>query len=779
MTRPTIPAQGLRGVALREAAPNYKSILNRLSAKIDEKINSGGVPGERKWSSIEALYADSVVIYLDGRYFSYPYTATDLDVTLGDPQEVVESFTAALRESAPMRMVEAEGTPAGQAWEVTIIQAGTSLNGVYYSDAVLRESAPLFDGARIFVKSDIEHIKGSANAKDVRQLVGWVEAPRFVEGAAADTGRTVATIRLPGLPEETRNLLVEATKAGRNDLVGLSIDATGAASMRLVEGKKVRAAKSITRVDSVDLIVEPGAGGRLVRLVEAAPAPISPSEVSMREKLLQQLKEKAPAAYAKIDVNTATDDEVITAYREAFVQTHTTTTAPSSPLATSNAGGDGAADVLEQVRMIEARMQARSIIGASTLPDAAKDKLLTDFTTRARFTEADVKAAIEGERTYLARFVESGRVNLSGLSVDIQVEDRSQKMAEMLDAFFDPAHKDHRAVGSFKEAYIEFTGDRQVTGQYANCDKARLRESAGANFREALDSTSWADALGNSITRRMQVVYAGETDLQNWRKVASVGRLSDFRTQERVRIGGYGNLPAVAEGGAYAALGSPSDDKATYAASKRGGLETVTREMILNDDVNAIRRIPVELALAAGNTLYEFVFDFYRTNPVIWDTVALYHGTHANLFTAALDAAQFATHRLAMVKQTRAGSAKRMGLTPATVLVSFENQETAYNLFVRNQNLDKTFVQTINPEVIVVPYWTDANDWCTVADKNKFPVLEIGFLNGQEDPELFVQDMPNVGSMFSNDKLTYKIRHEYGGVVLVDGEKGTTKAVVA
>jgi hypothetical protein len=50
------------------------------------------------------------------------------------------------------------------------------------------------------------------------------------------------------------------------------------------------------------------------------------------------------------------------------------------------------------------------------------------------------------------------------------------------------------------------------------------------------------------------------------------------------------------------------------------------------------------------------------------------------------------------------------------------------------------------------------------------PVLEVGFLDGQEEPELFVQDQPNGGSMFSNDKLTYKIRHIYGGTVLVDGE---------
>ncbi|UCV08464.1 hypothetical protein [Dechloromonas denitrificans] len=360
---------------------------------------------------------------------------------------------------------------------------------------------------------------------------------------------------------------------------------------------------------------------------------------------------------------------------------------------------------------------------------------------------------------------------------NIRVEDRSVKVGEMLDAFFDPAHKNHRGVQSFKEAYIEITGDRYVTGRLANCDRARIRESMG-RFAEALDSTSWADALGNSISRRMQAVYEGQTNLQAWRRVATVGRVSNFRTQERFRIGGYGNLPIVAENGAYSALNSPSDDKASYAIAKRGGTETVTREMILNDDANTIRRIPIELALAAGNTLYEFVFDFFRTNPVIYDGVELYHATHGNLFSAALDATAFAAHRLGMVNQVRAGSGKRLGVGPAVALVPFELQEQAYNLFVRNQNLDKTYVQSINPEVIPVSYWTDANDWVTVADPMVLPVLEISFLNGQEDPELLTQDMPNVGSMFSNDRLTYKIRHEYGGTVLVDGEKGTTKAVV-
>ena len=775
MSQTTIPAQGLVGhEALREAAaqPDLRAVMDLVRAAIVTALNLANPSNQNKWFDVEAFYADRMVIELDGRCWSYPYTIAGTAVTLADPQEVVETY-APIKEAADLRLVEAAGTAAGVTWEADIIRAGLAKASKYfYSDALLRESAPLFDGARIFIKGDVEHLRGAG--KDVRQLVGWVETPRFIEGAAnaPDTGRIVATVQLPGLPEETRTLFVEAAKAGRTGLVGLSIDVFGKSKREQRGGKPVLAATKFSKINSVDLIVEPGAGGGLVRLVEAAdPNHQEDAEMALKERMLEAIKAKNPAKAATIDLATISDEELETAYREAV--------AAPAPAAPPPKKGEGNFATLDDLRMIEARATARVKIAESTLPLAAKDKLRAGFETRERFTEADIDAAITGEREYLARFTESGHVRMGGLVGDISVEDRTVKMADMLDAFFDPAHKNHRDVGSFREAYIEFTGDRMITGRLADCDRSRMREAGGTNFREALDSTSWADALGNSITRRMQAVYLGETDLQAWRKVATLGRANDFRTQERFRVGGYGNLPTVAEGAAYAALTSPGDDKATYAATKRGGLETVTREMIMNDDVNTISRIPLELALAAGNTLYEFVFDFFSTNPTIYDGVALYHATHGNLFATALSAAQFSAHRLAMLKQTRAGSAKRLGVAPAFALVPFEQEETAFDLFHRDTNLDPTFVQSLKPQVIGVSYWTDANDWVTVASPTRLPVVEISFVNGQEEPELFVQDMPNVGSMFSNDKLTYKIRHEYGGAVLVDGEKGTTKAVVA
>lgn len=670
---------------------------------------------------------------------------------------------------------------------VTLISAGGSGNGNFYGDAALREAVPLFEGVRVFAKSDAEHISGKG--KDVRNLIGGVYGVSFVEGKTADTGALVGTFKPIDPADAVVVKMTEAVKRGMQGLMGLSIDAVARTKVRTQGGQKFREATKFTKVNSVDLIVEPGAGGGLDRLTEAAAdqnPPVTSGDDAMKKRLYEAIKAKDAARAAAINLDTIADEELMQIY-EAVVGTLATAGGGAGAAGTTRVAeaqgrndDDNAPVTRAELQMLELRTRAAGKIAASKLPQVARDKLAGQFAASARFTEADVDKAITDEAAYLARFTESGAVRVPVFGAgSIAVGDRSVQIKDMLDAFFDPTHKDHRAVHSFKECYIEVTGDRMVTGQLRNCDMTRLAESLGADFREAIDSTTFGNALGTSITRRMQAIYIGMVELDAWRKVATTTPVNDFRTQERTRIGGYGNLPAVAQSGSYDPLTSPGDGKATYAVTKRGGTESVTLETIINDDVQAIRRIPLELALAAKNTLYEFVFDFYRTNPAIHDTVALYHATHANLFTAALSASEFAAHRLAMLKQTRAGSAKRLATGPKSVLVPYELQETAYNLFVRNQNLDKTFVQTINPEVIPVSYWTDASDWCTVADPNVLAVVEIGFLQGKEEPELFVQDMPNVGSMFSNDKLTYKIRHIYGGNVLVDGEKATTKAVVA
>jgi len=737
--------------------------------------------------------------------------------------------------------------------EVTLIRAGISGNRNFYPDATLREATRLFEGVRVFVKSDDEHTAGKGKA--VQNLIGGIYGVRFAEGQGADSGALIGTFRPIDPSDAVVTKMTEAVKRGMANLMGLSIDAVAKTTTRMQGTTRLREASRFTKVNSVDLIVEPGAGGRLDRLTEAAadiaPAPVpapaassssTPATTALqpipptgdpmplwKQRLLEAIKSKDAAKHAAINVDTIGDDDLVRLHESicgepaaAPAAAKAPAPAPASAPATSapstapapapapapaapaashaadptaqrmvesqgSENEDDAPVTRAEMAMIALRQKAASRIAATKLPQIAKDKLQARIDSLSRFTEAELEAAISEESAYLARLTESGSVRVPSFGTPshgsgrIEVVDRSVVVTDMLNAFFDPMHKDHRRVHSFRECYVEITGDRNVTGELRHCDASRLRESLGTDdgaFRESILSSTFANALGDAITRRMQAIYIGMTELDDWKRVCTWGPVNDFRTQHRIRIGGYSNLPTVAQGASYTALSSPGDEEATYAVAKRGGTEDVTLEAITNDDVQAIRRIPQELALSAKNTLYEFVFDFFRTNPVIYDAVTLFHASHNNLFVAPFSAAEVSAHRLAMLKQNRFGSGKRLVTAPRSLLVPFELQEAAINLFNRNTNLDKTFQQTLNMDVIAPSYWTDANDWCTLADPARLPVLEIGFLAGREEPELFVQDQANVGSLFSNDKVTYKIRHIYGGNVLVDGFKGVTKAVV-
>jgi hypothetical protein len=766
-------AAGLEITKLREAAATELYAIIEL---VRRALSVSMYPmAPNTYFELYAIYPDRAIVRDGGRLYAFTYAIdANNQITVGGKGEVIESYTpVTMTESAPSDAFIEAVNEEGSVWDVTVIRSGLSLNSRYYPDKVLREAAPLFEGARVFVKSDADHTKGAG--KDVRNIAGWITGVKFTEGKSVDSGRLVGQLHLSAAVAGIRTLVADAWKRGKRDLVGLSIDAEGKATSVMREGKRVVEAQRITKVSSVDLIVEPGAGGQLIRMVESFNQ--EEQDMKLRKNMLDTIQTKAPAAYAKINAETITDDELLVQYTEALAKPETPATgAAPGAAAAAVAVAAGQPATLEQindaVRMVEARGYARATVMSCTLPQAAKEKLAAEFAAKERFTEADVDARIKGEREYLARFTESGRVTLD-LGDDVTVESRRKKIDQMMDDFF--AQTPGKPLMSFKECYIEITGDRRVSGRLDDCDRAKLRE-ASSDFRESLDSGSFTNVLGNSITRRMLNDYRTDDVYSVWRPIVSRVPLSDFRTQERTRYGGYGDLPIVAESDPYTELGSPTDEKATYAAGKRGGTESVTLEMIKNDDVGAISRIPVKLSRAAKRTLAKFVFDFIRTNPNIYDGQAWFRAGNNNLFANVLSAVEVALHRLAMMKQTEMNSLDRVGIAPKFLVIPFDLQETAVNLFNRSTNLDKTFLQELVMQIIPVWYWTDANDWATLADPSDIPTLEIGFLDGREEPDLFVQDNPTVGSLFSNDKITWKIRHIYGGNVT--DFRGGTKAVV-
>lgn len=701
------------------------------------------------------------------------------------------SASAGKRIAETARLLEQVEGKRGLEWEVVLIEAGLSANGNLYPEEVLRCAVPLFEGIKAFADHATQTEIRERPERSVEEIVGWFESPRF-------EGRGIrATFKLSPAAHRLRELLVDAWERRKQNLIGFSVDALAQCEERRTPQGVINEVKKIVKVFSVDVVTDPAAGGNVLRLVAAArTADLSEENEQMKERLHALLVKVDPAAAQSLSED-ATAEEVLVALEKVPANEGV-----ENRRAKEGAGRTSAPPAPPDERHVhEARLSAcnavlESHLFGSGLPLPVQAAVRRDFGARI-FESRELLDRLAEDRKVWAAVEGSGQVR--GLGDGIQFgDDQSDKLGMAMDGFF--AGRDIGGVPrfrSFKEAYRKVTGDWGDAYQILQeaypyhmgertASSPRLREAALARIRESLSTTSWAEILGDSIARRMIAEYQ-LPQLQDWRKIVSdVTSVPDFRTQRRMRMGGYGTLPTVAERGTYQSLTSPGDEEVTYAATKRGGTDDLTLEMIANDDVGAIRRIPVKLGRAAAITLYRFAFDFINDNPTMdYDSTALFHANHNNLGSTALASAQLDTARQQMRSQSAFGaSTEILGIVPKVLLVPNELEHLAWRL-VTSPVLITTNEDATSPnlhqrsamEVIVVDYWTDANDWAVVCDPVMCPTIEIGFFEGREEPEIFVQDVPNVGDFFDADVITYKIRHIYGGDVL--DHRGMWKAVVA
>ena len=619
-----------------------------------------------------------------------------------------------------------------------IISAGDSRNGRRYPANVLESAAKLYDGAKAY-----DHHRTDAELRS-STIAGLVGSYRNVE--ATGEGLDGDLVLLPSAKHtaEALDATIAAQDEGLPPLVGISHDAMTVLKPITVGGRRMQEATRITKVNSADVVADPAAGGKATRVLAGGidPDESKESDVVTTTDVLAALK-------------TATVDELAAVGLQRSSEATPPAPEPESLDKGSFLGG----------LMIERKVESAGLPAtvaaqlASALPD--------------RITESDVDGQIAALKSVLGVAERSGLAPTATAAV---TKESREKVVEGLDKMFDG---DYSVFRSFKQAHAAFTGYRpRIWGEDEN--RVVLRESIGSLYDSASRSTesmttaSWAEVLGDSITRRMITDY-NQPSLQSWRQIVSdVVPVNDFRTQRRTRVGGYGVLPVVNEGAPYQPLTSPTDEEATYKLEKKGGTDDLTLEMVANDDLGAIRKIPQRLGLAAARTLHNFAWDFLATNPTIYDSVALFHATHANTTAVALSQSNLSSVRQKMRDQTGYGDTSNiLSLVPKFLIVPNELEELAFQICTSAVAIPATPAgPTDTPNLhqgmtpIVVDYLTDSNDWFVIADPAMCPTIELGFYQGRQEPELFTQADPNVGSVFNSDTITYKIRHTYKGAVV-------------
>jgi hypothetical protein len=674
-------------------------------------------------------------------------------------QQIDDRQHTEIREACQLHEQQ-ELDQAGHAVRVTVINGGRSSNGYVYDEQALRAIAHMIEGAHAYA----DHGADNAVTRSVRDIVGFYKDAAYIPPTVeSPNGRVDATLHIMEAADWLWSIIHEACLLGRPELIGLSIDIFG--QWQLNEATRAKEITQVVALNSCDVVTRPSAGGSFKRILHSSSPDSLPMETLHTAQGVATMPELNPTSLPEgpttvqetqaADPNhRIIDPQQLEQLRQQIEQQ------------------------VAEIRLQRAQLTLGRRLQESILPQAIKEHIRLHYSGRV-FEEADLERDLTASLDMMAQLTRDGIVrghSYEKADISMQVTEAEKIQAafdRMFDLDIDTSRLGNiRGFSSIREAYARVTGDASLLGGIAGhslLGDIRVSESAPiARITEADTTTaSFSYLLGTSMNKRLLKDYQAWP--AEWQKFVTIAPIRDFKQQTRVRLGAFGSLPIVAEDTAYTAV-TLTDSAATYVPQKRGNLVTVSRETIINDDLQAIKQIPTKLAVAAAYTLAEFVYGFLSGNPVIYDGNTLFTSgvPHNNLGSSNLSTTAMQSGITAMREQTNFAG-KRLGLRPRFLVVPPELEWTAM-VVTKSAGVPGSNNNDINPmlgyvQPIVSPQLTSTTQWFLVGDPREIDTVEVGFVGGQCNPVLLVQDMPLLGLNFSQDVVSYKCRHEYGGCV--------------
>ncbi len=630
---------------------------------------------------------------------------------------------------------------AGHEVRVTIVRGGKSINGFYYDTNALQQISQLVEGARAY--ADHGRTPSDQQTRSVRDMVGFYKDAQFLpDDVQTPLGRVEATLHIFTAADWLWSMVKEAVEIGKPDLIGVSIDIFG-----IAEHDAALKAKHVSKVlalNSCDVVTRASAGGAFQRILH-----------SEGEEDMEQFVSQTP-----VDSQVETESE------------------PCSTMQSEGEQINEAQQLMQSLRSERCALLLERRLLESVLPQVARQSIHERFAGRV-FEVSELERELSSMSSVLAGLASAGLITGHGYEKPRtgQMVSEAEKVQAAFDGMFDleidtTRYGNIRGFSSIREAYARVTGDSGVGGfnDRSTLGQIHVSENAPVTRISEVDTTtaSFSYLLGTSMNKRLLKDYQAWP--AEWQRFVVLAPIKDFKQQSRVRLGSFGSLSTVPEDTTYTSI-TLTDTAATYVPTKRGNLVTVSRETIINDDLFAIKQIPTKLAVAAAYTLAEFVYAFLSSNPSIFDGNALFTSgaPHSNLGSSALSSAAMQSGVTVMREQTNF-SGKRLGLKPSYLIVPPELEWTAM-ITTRSAGVPGSPNNDINPMLgyvtpIVSPQLSNTTQWFFAADPRIVDTIEIGFVGGQVNPVLFIQDQPLFGLNFTQDVISYKIRHEYGGCVV-------------
>ncbi|WP_345873166.1 ClpP-like prohead protease/major capsid protein fusion protein [Shewanella algae] len=370
---------------------------------------------------------------------------------------------------------------------------------------------------------------------------------------------------------------------------------------------------------------------------------------------------------------------------------------------------------------------------ASITADMAKDKIL------AKLGAGTTPAAVQPRSV----IVHAGNGNIVGDSI------RAQLMAR---AGYAEREKDngYTSYGLLELARASLT-DRGIS--VAGYDKMGM---VGLAF------THSSSDFGNILldVSNKSVLMGWEQAEEAFERIAYKGQLGDFKVARRIGLNEFGSLRQVREGAEYKHI-TTSDHGQSIALATYGEIFSITREAIVNDDMDMLTRIPMMMGAAAKGTIGDLFWAVLTSNAKMGDGKALFHADHGNLGSGAPSVEALSAGRKAMRLQKSGG--RNLNIRPEFVLCPVALEDT-FNQIIKSTSVKGTDANSgvANPvkdmaEVIGEPRLDDhsAAQWYLAAGQGR-DTIEVAYLDGIDTPYIEQQQGFNI------DGIATKVRIDAG-----------------
>lgn len=267
---------------------------------------------------------------------------------------------------------------------------------------------------------------------------------------------------------------------------------------------------------------------------------------------------------------------------------------------------------------------------------------------------------------------------------------------------------------------------------------------------------------------------AQDTTYQIW---CGIDSLPDFKTMNLVSLSEADDLDIVPEGAKYN-HGDVRDAREQAYLLTYGKIFPVTRQAIINDDLNAMMRVPEAYGRAARRKVNSLPYAVLTANAAMADGVTLFHSTHANVGTGgAISKTTVGEAFKLMKRQTGIKSTEPLNIIPK-YLIAPVTAETVGEAFFNtiqianaagdvliNQYSGSRITRVYDPVLDA----TDTTDWYMAADKGM--TVTVFFLQGQMEPYMEQQQGWNVDGTELKVRIDAAAKAvDWRGMVFNEGE---------